>query len=113
MKNESQSPQVTNTDTQNLQRQVHWSQAPLQNVTRNEELSGLGSMTTQLTTATANYVKAKGSVLLQTATAIATNEDPLKSVAVRILFDSGSQQSYITDNLKSKLGLKSTSTETL
>ena len=60
-----------------------------------------------------NNVKAKGSVLLQTATAIASNEDRSKSVAVSILFDNGSQRSYVTDNPKSKLGLKSTSTETL
>ena len=31
----------------------------------------------------------------------------------RILFDNGSQQSYVTDNLKSKLGLKPTSSGTL
>lgn len=60
------------------------SRAPIQNEATNEEPSGLGSTTTQLNTATANNVKAKGSVLLQTATAIATNEDRSKSVAVRI-----------------------------
>ena len=32
---------------------------------------------------------------------------------MRILFDNGSQRSYITNNLKSKLGLKPTSSETL
>jgi hypothetical protein len=31
----------------------------------------------------------------------------------RILFDTGSQRSYITDNLKTRLGLKTTKTETL
>ena len=66
--------------------------------------------TTHFTTATS---RSKGSVLLQTATAVATNEDLSKSTTVRILFDNGSQRSYVTDNLKSKLGLKSTSTETL
>ena len=83
------------------------------NHTHNKESSGLGSTTTQLTTAAASNVKAKGSVLLQTATAIATNEDRQKSVAVRILFNNSSQQSYVTDNLKSKVGLKPTSTENL
>ena len=58
-------------------------------------------------------VKTKGNILLQTATAIATNEDRSKSVPVRILFDNGSQRSYVTDNLKSKLGLKPSSFETL
>ena len=36
-----------------------------------------------------------------------------ESVPVRILFDNGSQQSYVTDNLKSKFGLKPLSSETL
>ena len=40
-------------------------------------------------------------VLLQTAPAIATNEENNKSRKVCFLFDSGSQHSYITDNLKS------------
>ena len=70
-------------------------------------------MTTQLPTVTANNIKAKRSILLQTATAIATNENQSTSVAVKILFGNGSQRSYVTDNLKSKLGLKPTSTETL
>lgn len=34
-------------------------------------------------------------------------------MTVRILLDSGSQRSYITDNVKKKLGLKSTNTKTL
>ena len=38
--------------------------------------------------------KTRGNVLLQTATAIATNEGNTKSTKVRILFDSGSQRSY-------------------
>lgn len=63
----------------------------MQNETSNKESSGMESKTTQLTTATASNIKAKESVLLQTATGIATNEDHLKSVTVRILFDSGSQ----------------------
>ena len=83
--------------------------------TRNEpglindgESGALGSTVTATSS-----TKAKGSVLLQTATAIATNEDRSKSVPVRILFDNGSQRSYVTNNLKSKLGLKPTSSETL
>ncbi|CAH3176470.1 unnamed protein product [Porites lobata] len=54
--------------------------------------------TTHLTTATS---RSKGSVLLQTATAVATNENQSKSATVQILFDSGSQRSYITDSVKS------------
>ena len=57
--------------------------------------------------------KAKGSILLQTATTIATNKDGFRSLPVKILFDNGSQRSYVTDNLKSKLCLKPMSSETL
>ncbi|KAL9977060.1 hypothetical protein ACROYT_G014424 [Oculina patagonica] len=59
--------------------------------------------TTQLTTSTSSN---KGSVLLQTATAIATNDEGTKSTTIRVLFDNGSQRSYITDNLRSRLQLK-------
>ena len=65
---------------------------------------------THLTTATS---RSKGSVLLQTATAVATNEDQSKSTTVQILFDSGSQRSHITDSVRRKLGLKSANIETL
>ena len=55
----------------------------------------------------------KRKVLLQTAVAIATNDEGTKSTTIRILFDNGSQRSYITDNLRSKLQLKSLQTEKL
>ena len=70
----------------------------------------MGRTTTTTTTSTK---RAKGSILLQTATAIATNEDQSKSVPVRILFNNGSQHSYVTDHIKAKLGLTAMSTETL
>ena len=66
--------------------------------------------TTHFTTATS---RSKGSVLLQTATPVATNEDQSKSTTVQILFDNGSQRSYITDSVRRKLGLKSANIETL
>ena len=80
------------------------------NNTNNEEATSLGRTTTTATTSTK---RAKGSILLQTATAIATNEDRSKSVPVRILFDNGSQRSYVIDHIKAKLGLTATATETL
>jgi len=49
-----------------------------------------------------NTVKSKKVILLQTARVIATNEDGTVSQEVRILFDSISQRSYITDSLKNK-----------
>ena len=66
----------------------------------------------QQTTSTTS-AKTRGGVMLQTATATAMNEDGSKSVKVKILFDSGSQRSYVSDNLKSRLNLKSKKTETL
>lgn len=62
---------------------------------------------------TTNTVRNKGTVLLQTAKATAFNEDNLKSSLLRILFDSGSQRSYITSNLKSRLNLNPIKAETL
>ena len=62
---------------------------------------------------TTNTVRNKGTVLLQTAKATAFNEDNTKSTHVRILFDNGSQRSYVTSSLKSRLNLKTIKTETL
>lgn len=50
---------------------------------------------------------------MQTATAIATNDEGTKSTTIRLLFDNGSQRSYITDSLRSRLQLKSLKTEKL
>ena len=55
-----------------------------------------------ITTAT----KEQASVLLQTATAYAYGEDREKKIKVNILFDGGSQKSYITEDLKKRLALK-------
>ena len=52
-------------------------------------------------------------VLLQTANTYAFGEDRDKKVEVNILFDSGSQKSYVTDELKRKLSLKVQKTEAL
>ena len=53
------------------------------------------------------------SVLPQTATALARATPSSKAIPVRILFDGGSQRSYVTRDLKDRLGLRSTHTETL
>ena len=55
------------------------------------------------TTTVANADTTKRIVLLQTARAIATDETGTKSEKVRLLFDNGSQRSYIT---RTKLNLK-------
>ena len=54
---------------------------------------------------TINTVKSRQLVLLQTARAEATNGSETSIENVRILFDNGSQCSYITDSLKTRLGL--------
>ena len=55
----------------------------------------------------------RSSVLLQTATAYAYNSANSNRTKIRMLFDSGSQRSYITNELKEKLDLKPTKQETL
>lgn len=79
---------------------------------RNSTLVSLDNPQSPETTTTASSAT-KGTVLLQTASAIARNEDGSKTTRVKILFDSGSQRSYVTDSLKSRLGLKSKEIETL
>lgn len=68
---------------------------------------------TTATTTNRESSKLNYRVLLQTAKAVATNEDGTTSTMVRLLFDSGSQHSYITENLQAKLHLKSLQTERL
>ena len=53
---------------------------------------------TTATTTNRESSKANCRVLLQTAKAVVTNEDGTRSTVVRLLFDSGSQRSYITEN---------------
>ncbi len=69
-----------------------------------EELGAWGGRITAISSTRA--------ILLQTATAIATNEDGSWSLPVRTLFDNGSQWSYVPDNHKSKLCLKPMSSGT-
>ena len=76
-------------------------------MTQSTEVSQLPQSTTTASSGS------KGTVLLQTASAIARNEDSTKSTRVKILFDNESQRSYVTDNLKSRLGLKSMKKEML
>ena len=49
-------------------------------------------------------------VLLQTARAVAHDETGKIPIPVRMLFDTGSQRTYVTENLPSKLKLKIRST---
>ena len=64
-------------------------------------------------TVSTNTTTKKGTVLLQTAKVLATNAEGTKSTDVRILFDNGSQRSYVTNSVKSRLHLKPCKSETL
>ena len=59
------------------------------------------------------YVNAKTSVLLQTATATVSNPNSLKSLQARVIFDSGSQRSYISSRVRNALELPSLHLENL
>ena len=66
------------------------------------------------TTAKSARTSRKGrAVLLQTAQCTATNADCMRSTAVRVLFDTESQRTYITNSLKLRLGLKPMEKESL
>lgn len=52
-------------------------------------------------------------VLVQTAKAEVKNKNNLKHQEVRILFDSGSQRTYVTENLAEKLQLSKKGEEEL
>jgi len=78
--------------------------AEINNKTNNNEI------TSNTTTTVAN---SRLHVVLQTARAIVTTPHNSKHVQGRILFDSGSQRSYITENLRQKLKAPAVATETL
>ena len=67
----------------------------------------------QVTSTTANTRHRTTRVLLQTATVYAVNPENFRKIKVRVLFDSGSQRSYITSSLKSRLGLSTSKKETV
>ena len=62
---------------------------------------------------TTTVSKERRSVLLQTATTTVQSSNGSRPVTARILFDSGSQRSYITNSLKAKLGLVPVKSETV
>ena len=78
---------------------------------RSKETADKVSATEHVKTTTTT--KRGSTVLLQTARAVAKNTDGTKSTNVRILFDSGSQRSYVTNSLKSRLKLRPVKSETL
>jgi hypothetical protein len=71
-----------------------------------EEQAGVSK---SVTTASATKARKYRNVLLQTARALAFNKENNRTIPVRILFDNGSQRTYVTDNVRSRLGLVSPS----
>ena len=68
-----------------------------------------GSTTNQVGTTTANttnHVKNRQTIMLQTARVMAFGESDSQSVPARILFDNGSQMSYISEQLQKQLNLR-------
>ena len=60
------------------------------------------------------YADVRTSVLLQTARDIVSNPDkPERQMDVRIIFDGGSERSFITHEVRQMLGLHIESTETI
>ena len=71
------------------------------------------SMTSSYTS-TSMYTDVNTPVLLQTARAVVLNpDDTNQCMTVRILFDGGSQHSYITDHVKRSLGLSAEAVESV
>ena len=64
-------------------------------------------------TTTSVHSKSRGTVLLQTAQAMAVNNQNSANTNVRILLDTGSQRLYVTNRLKTKLNLSPVKSETL
>jgi hypothetical protein len=68
---------------------------------------------TSTTANTGHRVRGATQVLLQTATVYALNTENSRSVKFSVLFDSGSQRSYVTSSLRSRLGLSTRKRETV
>ena len=57
--------------------------------------------------------KEKSSVLLQTAKAYVFGDDPCNKIPIHILLDSGSQRTYVAEEIKKNLQLKAEAVETI
>ena len=80
---------------------------------KNEPSSSENKPTSSERTLTTATSKEKVQVLLQTARASVFGRDREKRVGVNVLFDGGSQKSYVTEKLKNKLALETEGNETI
>ena len=77
-----------------------------------QQKTGLGSKVNEQTNGTNLFVSSKIPVLLQTAQANITQSDAtVNSVKVRVILDSGSQRSYITNRVRNQLDLPTERTD--
>lgn len=81
------------------------------NPNRNENWKESKNESTTVTTTTTANAMTKGTVLLQTASCMAVNSS--NSIPVRVLFDNGSQRSYVSSSVSSRLNLKPVNSENL
>ncbi|XP_078368716.1 uncharacterized protein LOC144652543 [Oculina patagonica] len=81
------------------------------NTNRNENSKESQNESTTVTTTTTANSLTKGTVLLQTASCMAINGS--NSIPVRVLLDNGSQRSYVSSSVSSRLNLKPVSSENL
>ncbi|XP_057299451.1 uncharacterized protein LOC130630070 [Hydractinia symbiolongicarpus] len=88
------------------------SRSPKKNETENKDAESEDS-SSNVTPANINIASDRNNVLLQTAMATVTSCDGNFSAKLRILFDSGSQLSYITPQARKKLNLKTVSKKEL
>ena len=86
---------------------------PLESQQGNPEGSNNTNHNDNARTLSATNFTERSSVVLQTATAMARGTSNSMAVPVRILFDGGSQRSYITKDLRDRLGLSPKRVETL
>ena len=77
----------------------------------NDDIITTSSNTTSSNTTSTSELK--GSILLQKAQAIASDEPSQRQTRVWVLFDCGSQRSYMTESLCSKLQLSPVRSERL
>ena len=81
--------------------------------TNNPVSIGINDIISTSSSNTTNTSELKGSILLQTAQAIASDEASQRQTRLLVLFDCGSQRSYMTEGLSSKLGLSFVQSERL
>ena len=81
------------------------------NTNQNENSNESQNESTTVTKTTTANSLTKGTVLLQTASCMAVNGS--NSIPVRVLFDNGSQRSYVSSSVSSRLNLKPVSSENM